>query len=173
VDFLETRPEVDAARIGGIGFSKGGMELFYAAAADPRIAAVVPCLAVRSFEWELEHNTWQALAQSLSGAVDGPATPEFLRRFFDRVAPGIYSDFDGPAMAPLVAPRPMLMINGEIDALTPVPGYMLAVHAAQHAYAAQDAEDRFRYEIQNNTGHMVSARLLDMAVDWLVRWLKP
>jgi len=181
VDFLETRPEVDARRIGAIGFSKGGMEAFYAAAADPRIAVVVPCLAVRSFAWEMEHDMWQALAKSLAGAVQGAAreagqervTPDFLKSFFDRVAPGIYGEFDGPAMTPLVAPRPMLLINGENDALTPIAGYMQAVHAAQRAYGAQDAEDRFVYEIEDNTGHMVTPKALNMGVDWLVRWLKP
>ena len=181
VDFLETRPEVDAARIGAIGFSKGGMEVFYAAAADPRIGVIVPCLAVRSFAWELDHDMWQALALSLSAAVQGAArdageervTPDFLRKFFDRVAPGIYREFDGPAMTPLIAPRPMLLINGEVDALTPIAGLMDAVHAAQRAYAAADAYDHFVYEIEDNTGHKVTPKALQMGVDWLVRWLKP
>ena len=181
VDFLETRAEVDAARIGAIGFSKGGMEAFYAAAADPRIRVLVPCLAVRSFGWELEHDMWQAVAQSLAAAVEGAArdagqerlTPEFFKVFFDRVAPGIYSTFDGPAMTPLIAPRPMLLINGEIDALTPVPGFMEAVHAAQRAYAAEDAYDHFAYEIEDKTGHKITPGAMSMGVDWLVRWLKP
>jgi dienelactone hydrolase len=181
VDFLETRPEVDAGRIGALGFSKGGAEAFYAAAADPRIAVVVPCLAVRSFAWELDHDMWQALATSLAGAVNAAArdageqrvTADFLRKFLDRVAPGIYREFDGPAMTPLIAPRPMLLINGEFDALTPVPGFMDAVHAAQRTYAAADAYDHFAYEIEDNTGHKVTPKALQMGVDWLVRWLKP
>jgi dipeptidyl aminopeptidase/acylaminoacyl peptidase len=35
--FLETRPDVDASRIGIIGYSKGGMEAYLAAGADPRL----------------------------------------------------------------------------------------------------------------------------------------
>lgn len=41
VDFLSARPEVDAARIGVVGFSMGGEEAVGAAGADRRIAAVV------------------------------------------------------------------------------------------------------------------------------------
>lgn len=39
--FLASRPEVDPGRIGVVGFSKGGEEAIGAAAADPRIRAVV------------------------------------------------------------------------------------------------------------------------------------
>src|ERR1041385_2528053 len=42
VDFLKTRKDVDPKRIGLIGVSKGGIETYLAAAADKRIAVVVP-----------------------------------------------------------------------------------------------------------------------------------
>ena len=51
---------MDAARIGVIGYSKGGMEAWLAAAVEPRIAAVVPLISVQSFRYELEKNAWQA-----------------------------------------------------------------------------------------------------------------
>ena len=41
--------------IGMIGFSKGGMETYLAAAVDPRIAVAVPCIGVQSFRWALDH----------------------------------------------------------------------------------------------------------------------
>jgi fermentation-respiration switch protein FrsA (DUF1100 family) len=40
-EFLARRPEVDDARIGGLGLSVGGEQMIDAAAADPRIRAVV------------------------------------------------------------------------------------------------------------------------------------
>ena len=46
VDWLETRDDVDAKRIGLYGVSKGGIETYFAAAADPRIAVAVPCISV-------------------------------------------------------------------------------------------------------------------------------
>ena len=38
LDYLETRPDVDARRIGMIGVSMGGQETWITAALDPRVA---------------------------------------------------------------------------------------------------------------------------------------
>jgi len=50
IDYLETRADVDPKRIGLIGFSKGGMETYLAAAADPRITVAVPLIGVQRNE---------------------------------------------------------------------------------------------------------------------------
>ena len=180
IDYLETRPDVDAQRIGLIGFSKGGMETYLAAAVDPRIAVAVPCIGVQSFSWALDHDAWQSRVGTFQTAMNAAAKDssaqvdaQFVRSFYDRVAPGIYSQFDGPAMLPLIAPRPLLSINGDSDARTPIPGLMECVRAAQKAYAAAGVQDRFVLKIQKSTGHQVRPDALDQAVDWLVRWLQP
>ena len=55
LDFLEQRPDVDPARIGGIGLSVGGELMLHAAAQDQRLAAVVSEGAgTRSLPEELE-----------------------------------------------------------------------------------------------------------------------
>jgi cephalosporin-C deacetylase-like acetyl esterase len=41
VDYLSTRDDVDASRIGLIGISKGGVETYLTAAVDPRISVAV------------------------------------------------------------------------------------------------------------------------------------
>jgi dienelactone hydrolase len=181
LDYLETRPDVDAKRIGVIGFSKGGMETYLAAAVDSRIAVAVPCIGVQSFRWALDNNSWQSRVGTFQKAIDGAAQDEkaaaidsaFVRKFYDRVAPGVYSRFDGPAMVPLIAPRPLLSINGDIDPRTPRPGLMECASAAEKAYAAAGAKDKFVLHIQENTGHQVKAAALQVAVAWFVRWLQP
>ena len=178
IDYLETRPDVDAARIGLTGISKGGMETYLAAAVDPRIAVAVPMIGVQSFRWALDHGAWDSRAWTLRAAIDAAAGGEpvnagFMRKFYDKVAPGIHGDFDGPAMLPLIAPRPLLVINGDSDPRTPLAGVRQCIAAAEPAYAAHGAADRLVLHLQRDAGHQVTAAADRVALEWLVRWLKP
>ena len=181
VDYLQTRPDVDAARIGLMGFSKGGMETYLAAATDPRITAAVPCISVQSFAWELEHDQWRGRIGTVRGAfdaaakLDGVETPDaaFVKKFYDRLVPGIDGVFDGPSVVPLICPRPLLVINGDSDDKTPLPGVKLATDAAAAAYAKAGVAERFRAEVEAATGHTVTPTFVAEAVDWLTLWLNP
>ncbi len=180
VDYLGTRDDVDAERIGLIGFSKGGMEGYLAAAADPRIAVVVPCIGVQSFKWALENESWRSRAETFKPALEAAANDEgepvsavFLRKFYDRVVPGIYGQFDGPAMLPLISPRPLLVINGDTDPRTPMPGVQECLTAARAAYRAARAEPKLQVILQPQTGHKVTIEARQAAVDWFVKWLRP
>jgi dienelactone hydrolase len=180
VDYLETRPDVDARRIGLTGISKGGMETYLAAAADPRIAAAVPLIGVQSFRWALEHSAWDSRAWTLREAVEAAAADAksgvdagFMRKFYDRVAPGVRSDFDGPAMLPLIAPRPLLVINGDSDPRTPVAGVRECIAAAAREYKAQGVPDRLVLQLQPDTGHQVTAEADRAMLAWFERWLEP
>lgn len=180
LDYLTTRPDVDAKRIGVIGFSKGGMETYLAAAIDERIAVAVPCIGVQSFRYALDHDAWQSRAGTFQAALDSAAKDSgvvvdaaFLRKFYDRVVPGIYGEFDGPAMLPLIAPRPLLAINGETDARTPLAGVQECTTQAESAYKKANAAEKFKLYIQPKTGHAVTAAGKQMAIEWFVRWLKP
>ena len=112
IDYLETRQDVERRRIGVMGISKGGMETYLAAAADPRIAVAVPVIGVQSFRWALDHDSWQSRVGTFRAAVDAAAAEAgvtavdaaFVRRFYDRVVPGIAAEFDAPAMLPLDRP---------------------------------------------------------------------
>ncbi len=181
IDYLGTRDDIDPRRIGLIGFSKGGIETYLAAAADPRVAVAVPCIGVQSFRWAMENDSWQSRIGTVQKAFDtaakesGVAQPgaAFVRTFYDRVALGIYGQFDGPAMLPLIAPRPLLAINGEIDPRTPGPGLKECADAARAAYQAAGAEEKFVLQVQPNTGHKVLPESMVLAREWFVRWLKP
>jgi dienelactone hydrolase len=181
VDYLQTRDDVDPRRIGLIGISKGGIETYLAAAADPRIAVAVPCLGVQSFHWALTHDDWQGRIGTIQNAFDTiardagetNADSAFVKKFYDRVAPGIDGEFDGPQMLPLIAPRPLLVINSDGDNHTPLPGVNECVAAAKKAYAAAGAESHFAVIIQKNSGHQVKPESERAAIDWFVNWLKP
>ena len=181
IDYLVTRDDVDPKRIGIFGTSKGGIEAYLAAAADPRLAVVVPCISVESFRWAAENNSWQSRIGTVQAAFDaaakdsGIAKPDgdFVHTFYSRIAPGIDREFDGPSMVPLIAPRPLLAINGEIDPRTPRPGLDLCADAARAAYKAVGAEEKFVLRIQPNTAHKVLPESKVLAREWFVRWLKP
>jgi dienelactone hydrolase len=181
IDYLETRDDVDPKRIGLFGISKGGIETYLTAAVDPRIAAAVPCIGVESFRWAAENNSWQSRIGTVQAAFNAAAKEngidhpggDFVHAFYSRIAPGLDREFDGPAMVPLIAPRPLLSINGEIDPRTPMPGLQLCAEAGRIAYHAADADEKFVLRIQPNTGHKVLPESMDAAREWLVRWLKP
>jgi dienelactone hydrolase len=181
LDYLETRKDIDPKRIGMMGISKGGMETYLAAAVDSRVAVAVPCIGVQSFRWALDNNTWKNRVETFQAAINGAAkddgvaeiNADFVRKFYDRVVPGIYSQFDGPAMLPLIAPRPLLVINGDSDARTPVQGVQECAAAASNAYARAKAADKFVLHLQEKTGHAVNPKARQLALDWFIKWLKP
>jgi len=180
VDYLQTRDDVDAKRIGLIGISKGGTETYLTAAVDKRIAVAVPCIGVQSFGWALDHNAWRGRIESFQTAFDNVVkgegvTPDvaFMKKFYDRIAPGLYGEFDGPVMLPLIAPRPLLVINSDSDVRSPLPGVWLCIQAAEKVYINAKAQDRFAVDIQAKTGHKVNPDSEQKAIEWFVKWLKP
>ena len=181
VDYLQTRDDVDANRIGLIGISKGGVETYLTAAIDARISVVVPCIGMQSFSWVLKNNDWQGRIGTIQPAFDAIAKSEdvakpdsaFVQKFYDRVVPGIYSEFDGPQMIALIAPRPLLFINSDSDNHTPLPGVQECIAAAKKIYAADNATNNFAVIIQKNTGHQVKPESERAAIEWFVKWLKP
>ena len=181
IDYLATRDDIDPQHLGVIGFSKGGIEAYLAAAVDPRIAVAVPCISVESFRWAAENNAWQSRIGTVQAAFDAAAKDrgvekpggDFVHTFYQKVAPGIDREFDGPAMVPLIAPRPLLAINGEIDPRTPKGGLDLCADATRAAYQAAHAEEKFVLQVQPKTAHKVNPESLVLAREWFGRWLKP
>lgn len=181
LDYLQTRDDVDAKRIGVMGISKGGIETYLTAAADERVAVAVPCIGVQSFAYGLATDGWKPRVGTVQAGFDAAAKSagvdhpdgRFARRFYDHVIPGMYDQFDGPSMLAATAPRPLLVINGDSDDKTPLPGVKIAAGAAEAAYAKAGVSDRFRLIVQEKTGHKVTDASNAEAVKWFEQWLKP
>ncbi len=181
IDYLETRADVDARRIGIMGISRGGTEAYLAAAVDPRLAVVVPIIGVQGYRWALDHNQWQSRVNTFGRPVEAAARDAgvkevdaaFVRRFYDRVAPGIYGDYDGGPMLALIAPRPVLVVNGDSDPRTPLEGVNEAVAIARARYAGMGAEEKLGVYLQPNAGHVFTPVAELVMGDWFARWLAP
>ena len=139
VDYLLTRADVDPDRIGMIGFSMGGAQIWLAASVDTRVKVSIPVIAVQSLRWSLEHDRWQGRARTIAAAHavaagdlgEPEVTPRVARALWSKIMPGILDEFDGPSMIRLFAPRPLLILNAENDSNCPLPGAELAFAQAR------------------------------------------
>jgi sugar lactone lactonase YvrE/cephalosporin-C deacetylase-like acetyl esterase len=94
VDYLETRPEVDKDRIGITGESGGGNQTMYAGAWDRRFKCVVPVCSVGNYQ------AYLGVACCMC-----------------EVVPGALRFTEEWAVLGLVAPRPLMVINGTKDSI--------------------------------------------------------
>ncbi len=181
VDYLQSRGDVDPARIGVIGMSKGGIEAWLAGAADTRIKVAVPCIGVQSFRWGLEHDRWQARANTIREAHlvvakdlgEAGISPRVCRELWGKILPGILDEFDGPSMLRLFAGRSLLILGGDRDPNCPLEGAEIAFASARDAFHKAGGDEHLEILIARDTGHAVTKEQEAAAVAWLVRWLGP
>lgn len=178
-DYLITRPDVLANRIGMMGISMGGIETWMAASVDKRIKVTVPVIAAQSFKWSLENNNWQGRAHTIWQAHeqvakdlgDSTVTKENVRLLWAKLLPGVTEEFDCPSMIRLFAPRPLLILNNERDQNCPLPGAKLAFEAATNAYRLKGALNKFQTHVTPSEPHRFLPEHLEMALAWFKKWL--
>lgn len=125
LDYLATRPEVDAGRLATMGISGGGTVSLFAAALDERIkAAVVSCY----------FNTFRDSIVSLSHCPDN-------------YVPGILNFFEMYDLSGLVAPRFFFAEAGSQDRIFPIAGARTAIGRAEEIYRAFGVPERMAHQI--------------------------
>ncbi|MGI4744116.1 MAG: alpha/beta hydrolase family protein [Janthinobacterium lividum] len=149
LDYLLTRPEVDAARVGCLGNSGGATQTAYFLGYDDRVQVAALCSYVASGARNL----------TLTGPADGCVQ-----------LPGAGAAGLDVADWPLMfAPKPLLLLTGRYDFVDQTD--MEATYADTHrAYAALGQADKtaiFTYD----DGHGISAPKRAAAVAWFRRWL--
>ena len=98
IDWIETRKELDAERVGCMGISGGGTITTFAAALEPRIKAALMSGYL---------NTFRDSVISISHCIDN-------------YVPGILNWCEMYDVAGLIAPRPLFSESGEKDDIFPV-----------------------------------------------------
>ena len=178
-DYLITRPDVKADRIGMMGISMGGIETWMAASVDKRIKVAVPVIAAQSFKWSLENDKWQGRAgtiwkahqQAAKDLGDSIVTKENVRLVWKKLIPGITDEFDCPSMIRLFAPRPLLLLSNEKDQNCPLEGAKLAFASARKVYKSKDVADKFKINVTPNEPHRFLPVHADLTIAWFKKWL--
>lgn len=124
LDLLQTRPEIDANRLGVMGISGGGLVALFTAALDTRIAMCVVSCYFNSF------------ADSVL-AIDHCS---------DNYVPGLLNVCEMPDLAALVAPRALFCEGGRLDPIFPVAAFEKAVSQAREIYNAFGCSQNFDAE---------------------------
>uniref|UniRef100_A0A061QP76 Alpha beta-hydrolases superfamily protein n=1 Tax=Tetraselmis sp. GSL018 TaxID=582737 RepID=A0A061QP76_9CHLO len=98
---------------------------------------------------------------------------EVVRSVWDKIAPGLVDKFDSPRSLPAIAPRPLLVLNGEEDPRCPVKSLLQAADAARHSYQVLGSPDKFEVYVQDGCGHQATDEMHRAALEFFVQHLRP
>ncbi|WZZ36927.1 putative esterase YitV [Brassica napus] len=177
-EYLTQRKDIDPQRIGITGISLGGMQAWFAAAVDTRYSVAVPLIGVQGFRWAIDNDAWQARVDSLKPLFEvaridmgkSKIDKEVVEKVWDRIAPGIASQFDAPYSVPVIAPRPLYLLNGAEDPRCPLGGLVVPVKRAKKAYKKTPAN--FKFVAEEGVGHTVTSFMIKESSDWFEKFLK-
>lgn len=144
---LKNFPMVDADKIAIMGNSGGGTATIYAAALDTRLAAAMPSCAFCGYTASIG-TQYHCLCNYV---------------------PGIMKDFDMGDLAALIAPRPMVVVNGLEDKIFPLESAKQQAAVARIAYKAANADANFMHVI-GGEGHRFYAAQAWPVFDRVTGW---
>jgi dienelactone hydrolase len=104
LDYLSSRPEVDAARLGVSGRSGGGAYSWWVASTDSRVKVAVPVAGITDLQDHV-----------VRGCVEGHCDCMYMLNTYR---------WDYYDVAAMVAPRPLLISNTDRDRIFPLGGVM-------------------------------------------------
>lgn len=150
LDYLESRPEVDSKRAAVTGRSGGGAVSWYAAAMDERFQVASPV-----------HGTWTV----------GPHIREFLvRENCDCIYVWNSELLDLTSIGALIAPRPLMIVNGLRDECFPPVGYRDVERQLKLVYGWY-GEDEKLATFEEDTTHQDTFAYRKATNLWISRWL--
>ena len=151
LDYLASRPDVDATRIGCAGLSGGGLRTVMLTGADERIRC--SCCAGMMTTWrdyllnKCYTHTWMVYV------------------------PGLPRDLEYPEVLGISAPNPVLVLNNRQDALFTMTEMQRADVMLSEVYKKAGAPERYRASFYDGP-HKFDREMQKEAFDWFDRWLK-
>jgi dienelactone hydrolase len=125
IDWIETRPELDAKRIGCMGPSGGGTATLFSTAMEPRIKVAMVSSYLNTFRdsiFSMNHCT-------------------------DNYVPGILNWAEMYDVAGLIAPRPLFAESGERDTIFPIAASRASFAKVKAIYEVFGAGDVTEHEV--------------------------
>lgn len=151
LDYLLSRPEVDAARVATLGMSMGSTMAWWLAALDERIKVCLDLYCLTDFD---------ALV----------AEKGLARHGVYYYVPGLLKHFSTGEINELIVPRPHLSIAGTRDSLTPVAGLDRVERELKAAYERAGVAERFKL-VRYDVGHEETAAARADVMGFLRRYL--
>lgn len=150
IDFLVSRPEVDAQRLGCYGHSMGSTHTWLIGPHEPRLKALVGncCLP-----------TYSAIHDKK------------LLHCFPNFVPGWQQHGDTPEMAGLIAPRALHLNLGERDGGSPIEHAREGLKRIAEAYAEAGVGGQFSSFVQADTGHVLSLEMWEKTSEFFGKHL--
>jgi hypothetical protein len=150
VDYLTSRPDIIASRIGCTGNSGGGTLTAYLMALDDRIYCAAPGCYLTTFRRLLE--------------TSGPQDAE--QNIFSQIAFGM----DEADYVMMRVPRPTCLLAGTRDATFDISGTWDIFREGKRAYARFDLPERMDM-VESDAPHGFTVQLRVGAVRWMRRWM--
>jgi len=151
IDYLVSRPDVDATRIATIGLSMGSTMAWWTAALDERIIACADLCCLTDFHALIE-------AKGLSGHGIYYYVPNLLKHFTTT------------EINALIIPRAHLSLAGLQDKLTPVAGLDRIDANLTKLYGDAGVPERWKL-IREDVGHVETPTMRAAVLAFLERWL--
>lgn len=151
LDYLLSRPEVDARRVATVGMSMGSTMAWWLAALDERVKVCADICCLTDYETLIEED-----------GLDRHGVYYYV--------PGLLKHFSAAQINELIVPRPHLGVAGTLDGLTPVKGLDKIDAHLKDAYAkagAPHAWKLLRYECD----HTEIPEMRQEVLKWLESWL--
>ena len=153
LDYLASRPEVDQNRIGVMGMSMGATRSWWLMALDERIKTGVPICCLTRYQNLIQNQLLKA-----HGIY-----------YF---VPNLLNHFDTEAIIALIAPRPVLFLDGDQDGTSPVDGIHAIEEAVWPVYRLYDQEKAFHSEVYVGQGHLYTTEMWAKTLRWFDEKLK-
>lgn len=151
LDYLATRPDIDAARIGTLGLSMGSTMAWWIAALDERVTVCIDLCCLTDFD---------ALIASRGLEEHG----------IYYYVPGLLKQFTTAQINALIAPRAHLSLAGIFDRLTPPAGLDRIDRKLRDVYEAAGASEAWQLS-RHACGHLETAAMRAEVIAFLRQWL--